>query len=257
MAYSNFGQKTDQLTTKMQSRIISNHQNKSKSSMKMEEFEFFLDDKVTLFEIINQNNILCGQPANGSENDSSGINGNVACVFDLIDDIKIGKIDVLQNNQFHINDSACDKSTTNVDDTKRTVNRTKNGEQTTNESISSNQSGKCFKCNYCDYVSQHKSYLVRHMTSHTWEKPFKCNMCSKAFSRSSKLWTKCIPFLIDCSHKKSWTQKNCNCTELYCTFRPILNIVCYDDSISILWFMVRLYVQRNDYDFYTVLLLLP
>lgn len=39
------------------------------------------------------------------------------------------------------------------------------------------------KCNQCSYKTTNKSDLVRHVQSHTGQKPFKCDICLKEFAR--------------------------------------------------------------------------
>ena len=45
------------------------------------------------------------------------------------------------------------------------------------------------ECGVCEKVFGYASYLVRHMRTHTKEKPYKCDVCEKRFSRSSNLFT--------------------------------------------------------------------
>ena len=44
-----------------------------------------------------------------------------------------------------------------------------------------------FQCSSCSYQTKFKSYMLRHMPSHTKEKPFKCNICQAGFSLNSNL----------------------------------------------------------------------
>ncbi len=44
-------------------------------------------------------------------------------------------------------------------------------------------------CKICDFKTCYRSHFVRHMRSHTGEKPYRCPHCQKAFSQSGRLTT--------------------------------------------------------------------
>lgn len=44
-----------------------------------------------------------------------------------------------------------------------------------------------YSCNKCTYASKYKSNIVRHVRSHTGEKPFQCSICTSKFVDSSNL----------------------------------------------------------------------
>lgn len=46
---------------------------------------------------------------------------------------------------------------------------------------------KYFACHLCPYNSNHKDAVVRHIRTHTKERPFKCNLCSSSFIRKHHL----------------------------------------------------------------------
>lgn len=46
---------------------------------------------------------------------------------------------------------------------------------------------KYFACHLCPYSSSHKDTVVRHIRTHTKERPFKCSLCSSSFLRKHHL----------------------------------------------------------------------
>ncbi|XP_071037882.1 zinc finger protein 555 [Parasteatoda tepidariorum] len=45
-------------------------------------------------------------------------------------------------------------------------------------------------CTQCNYSTSYKSHMREHMTTHTGERPFECNLCGKRFSRKRFLISK-------------------------------------------------------------------
>ncbi|XP_064461982.1 oocyte zinc finger protein XlCOF15-like [Ornithodoros turicata] len=43
------------------------------------------------------------------------------------------------------------------------------------------------RCRFCDYTSDHMGSIKRHEVTHTGEKPFVCQVCSKGFTRKMSL----------------------------------------------------------------------
>ena len=50
-----------------------------------------------------------------------------------------------------------------------------------------NDIDKKWKCLYCDYATDIKSNLTKHIRIHTGDEPFKCNECGKGFKQGSHL----------------------------------------------------------------------
>ncbi|KAH8029700.1 hypothetical protein HPB51_003032 [Rhipicephalus microplus] len=42
-------------------------------------------------------------------------------------------------------------------------------------------------CRLCDYTTERRDHMYRHLYKHTGERPFKCHLCTKAFTQEFKL----------------------------------------------------------------------
>ncbi|XP_055301543.1 zinc finger protein Xfin-like [Sitodiplosis mosellana] len=64
--------------------------------------------------------------------------------------------------------------------------------------------GKRHKCSLCDYVTDSRTGLKRHMCTHTGERPFPCSVCQKRFTRKQHLQSHmkehADEFLFSCSN---------------------------------------------------------
>lgn len=61
-------------------------------------------------------------------------------------------------------------------------------EATASTQVTRNTAGKKrFCCPFCPYSSIYTSHVRKHIRIHTKERPFKCNICSRAFSQKENL----------------------------------------------------------------------
>ncbi|KAG8199620.1 hypothetical protein JTE90_009455 [Oedothorax gibbosus] len=60
---------------------------------------------------------------------------------------------------------------------------------------------KLHSCSYCSYSTYYKGNWRKHLRTHTQEKPFKCEMCGRDFSRKDHLQRHMV------SHMKSTGEK--------------------------------------------------
>jgi len=65
------------------------------------------------------------------------------------------------------------------------------------------------KCQVCNHIFAHKCDLIRHMRTHTGERPFRCKICDRAFALNGTLTTHMQK--IHGKESRFVTYKHCHC----------------------------------------------
>ena len=100
-------------------------------------------------------------------------------------------------NQFHLNDATPHPQSLRTQPSNQQYfgSSTSASRNLNNKSVQSSfnrnpvNSLKKHRCSFCSYESLFKKDVIKHERIHTGERPFKCDVCSMAFSQKSTLKT--------------------------------------------------------------------
>jgi len=119
---------------------------------------------------------------------------SISAVPDIVNEAEMNQSDEAIGTEKAITNQSTNSTPSTGKDRKRTRKSSANSGSTAkkakaaaNSTGSGNTTNSPFMCNYCNYTSNKRYLLSRHMKSHSEERPHKCGICERGFKTMASL----------------------------------------------------------------------